>query len=1266
MLRLGGSGLGPPAFGSCGAELERPSSAGAGGWRTPFTDVESELCTLRTAVETSHRGLAQLEAKIANKLEQSCRRQVEDILASQGPLTEFRQTITRMQSEARHLKTEFGRLPSARDVDDALNRYKETLEARVGERVAALEEGIGRQTQTVLDRLEGRGGETWRTCLHRMASLEEKAVLQSDVASILDRMLSEVRKAGPELFGAGAITGPAALAETRREMRRIEAKLAGIEARLMGIAEDSTTEGRVWRANLAAKVEALERALQQHSGRRASEDAARLEAEESFRAICEAAETASNSAAEQARDAAAIAKRVASEAVVGLQASLQERVAALDAEGKSRDSANRHELKELSGRLVAQDEEQNRFQEKTERVEHELTQALNRLADLRADAAGFNVKIDAHAEKLREREAADLDQSRTLRDLRHDLQVQNKEVDVKIEEHRKHVLSSLERIDVRTREAERRTAEIAAGSVRTGAASPGATAASYFAANAAVAAGRQPGIGTSPPGSLAEIGRQPGAVGSPPGSVAGRQPGVGGSPPGSVAEPGRQQGVSGSQAGSLAGRQPGVGGSVASSAGGKQAGVGGSPHGSMPEPGRQQVVGSSPHASSAESGGQLGVGGSPAGSVSGRQPGIGRSPPASVDGRTSKVPGSPLGAVSQPLSSPSVAGQPQDLSSAGQAFKTLRPESLSLSAAASESAQGVSPAASRHSSQAAVAASAKYEQGAGGSPVPSEAGRSAAGAEAAKAIVPSPAAAGADRSLSSVSSPQAGGAGSAAVTPHPETTAPGVPQRLRFVSPTWQKECDGEYLLIEGNEPNGRPVWKKQDGERWLYCNTDKNWACGGPSEHEKGFNCKNGFIFNARSMGAASPDHLAGGWMLFDGEGWREDPDVAATPVQSATEGARASGSRPASTRSNAGALAMAALAGSALMQAGEGTEEPSAESAVSGQLFSPSSARSAGSRKQAIAPPAGPGQSPPLAASPADMSAIGAVTSFNMDATSLVSSPGLAGPGAAAKSSEAVISSSHPSAGAALADSVLAEVGAADAASEHGGGSDWDVSEASRDFDADLGGASGSLLAASPQPGSSKSPGSGGGAPKSVVGIAGASAPTSPPVSGRSRFSSLEPVREGLQAALPVEVAEEPGSVHGQSAGEEEDAPFDGSSDWDADGSASLDRSGPTSRLPEPIAPAASSVQRPSSSSAQRPPASKAASSARDVLADLGFDSEESGGSAKKQGSKPAQQPPAKVSAPPSQAPSSARDVMADLGFDSDEAPGAGAESDSNNSWD
>ena len=39
-----------------------------------------------------------------------------------------------------------------------------------------------------------------------------------------------------------------------KEMRRLEAKVAGLEARILGLAEDSTAEGRVWRASLCAKA----------------------------------------------------------------------------------------------------------------------------------------------------------------------------------------------------------------------------------------------------------------------------------------------------------------------------------------------------------------------------------------------------------------------------------------------------------------------------------------------------------------------------------------------------------------------------------------------------------------------------------------------------------------------------------------------------------------------------------------------------------------------------------------------------------------------------------------------------------------------------------------------------------------------------------------------------------------------------------------------------------------------------------------------------
>ncbi|CAJ1385827.1 unnamed protein product, partial [Effrenium voratum] len=289
-------------------------------------DLEAELCQLRAAVDSSQRGLSQLEAKVANQLETSCRRQVEDVLASQGPTLEFRQGMTKLQSESRRLATELSRLPTARDVQGALQRHQESLEERMGERIAALEHSLGHQHQAALERLEGRGSETWRGCLQRMATMEEKVVLQTDVVRIVDRVLGEVRKAGPELFGAGAVTGPAALNEMRKEMRRLEAKVAGLEARVLGIAEDSTAEGRIWRASICAKVETLERAVQDHSGRLAGDETLRREVLESCGQSCEAAEAAATRAQALAAKASQGAREAAAEVVASAEEALLEKL----------------------------------------------------------------------------------------------------------------------------------------------------------------------------------------------------------------------------------------------------------------------------------------------------------------------------------------------------------------------------------------------------------------------------------------------------------------------------------------------------------------------------------------------------------------------------------------------------------------------------------------------------------------------------------------------------------------------------------------------------------------------------------------------------------------------------------------------------------------------------------------------------------------------------------------------------------------------------
>ena len=42
--------------------------------------------------------------------------------------------------------------------------------------------------------------------------------------------------------------------------------------------------------------------------------------------------------------------------------------------------------------------------------------------------------------------------------------------------------------------------------------------------------------------------------------------------------------------------------------------------------------------------------------------------------------------------------------------------------------------------------------------------------------------------------------------------------------------------------------------------------------------------MFHPRTMGAPSPDLLPKGWMLYDGEAWKEDPEVQASVLEGAS----------------------------------------------------------------------------------------------------------------------------------------------------------------------------------------------------------------------------------------------------------------------------------------------------------------------------------------------------------------------------------------------
>jgi len=399
------------------------SYVAGGGWGAASTacDFESEICSLRAAVDASQRGLAQLENKLASRLEHICRRHVDDLFAGAAPLQELKSGFTHLQNECRHLELEINRLPAARDIDSALEKYQATLESRLGERVGSLERSVTQQQQQAIEKLEGRGGETWRVCLQRMSALEERVVLQADTPRIIERVLAEVRRAGPDLLGAGIATGPASVAEVRASLRRVEAKVAGCEARLLGLSEDSSAEGRVWRASVAAKVEQLDRTQHNVAARLAGCEASQVEIDDGAKRVGVAAEAAARAASDRADEAAVKAREAKEEAIAYMEALLHEQVKSLDTRVRSKIDAGRRETEALQLRLQAQEQYGEDAREERSESSRERAAMADNLAALRAEVASIMARLGAVATTARE--GAEKELARGLSELRHDMQV---------------------------------------------------------------------------------------------------------------------------------------------------------------------------------------------------------------------------------------------------------------------------------------------------------------------------------------------------------------------------------------------------------------------------------------------------------------------------------------------------------------------------------------------------------------------------------------------------------------------------------------------------------------------------------------------------------------------------------------------------------------------------------------------------------------------------------------------------------------------------
>lgn len=103
-----------------------------------------------------------------------------------------------------------------------------------------------------------------------------------------------------------------------------------------------------------------------------------------------------------------------------------------------------------------------------------------------------------------------------------------------------------------------------------------------------------------------------------------------------------------------------------------------------------------------------------------------------------------------------------------------------------------------------------------------------------------------------------------------------VPRVLHVTTPKELVACSGEYDLQVNERPNGQPLWKKRDGERWLYSGIDEKWYIGGPASRDKHFVCACGYIFRDKGHRGLSPDRVGGPWERgVDGALWEQDPSI-------------------------------------------------------------------------------------------------------------------------------------------------------------------------------------------------------------------------------------------------------------------------------------------------------------------------------------------------------------------------------------------------------
>jgi len=86
-----------------------------------------------------------------------------------------------------------------------------------------------------------------------------------------------------------------------------------------------------------------------------------------------------------------------------------------------------------------------------------------------------------------------------------------------------------------------------------------------------------------------------------------------------------------------------------------------------------------------------------------------------------------------------------------------------------------------------------------------------------------------------------------------------------------QVQCTGRYD-IQTDRANKHPIWKLDNGDRWLYHGNDDHWYVGDDEEKDCDFDCDQGYI-RKKAVSNKGPHELAGPWER--GPDWKPDKSI-------------------------------------------------------------------------------------------------------------------------------------------------------------------------------------------------------------------------------------------------------------------------------------------------------------------------------------------------------------------------------------------------------